>query len=125
MFRNRIALASGGLVAAFALATYVATQAADDKPAPDAAIDATTVEGKVLAIVPSRAMEQVTIAIHKVRLQTVGGKTFLVGQQYTIPEFKPIDGAVEWVSIEHIESMLVCDTLEQMEKVIEAEEEEK
>jgi hypothetical protein len=49
--------------------------------------------------------------LQKLRVQTVGGKTFLVGKGIALsPKWKGYEGQTIWVSLHHIEQMFEFDS---------------
>jgi hypothetical protein len=124
MFRYRTVFTIACLIAALTGLTYIATLAADDQAAPTAATDSTTVEGKFLAIRTNRALDDTGVFICKVVVRSIGDEKFLVGEGYDVEgEWKAPEGVLSWVSVKHIETILVSDTLEQMKKQYEQPEE--
>lgn len=81
-------------------------------------------EGKHLIIRMDRALDERDAYLQKVRVQTIGGESFLVGQGISLgPKWKSYEGRTVWVSVRHIEQMYQFDSLDEINKMYEKTDE--
>ena len=111
-----IALACLAIVATVVWSGHAAGQA----EATDAKSDPNRFAGKFLIIRTDRNLDERGAYLKDVRVETIGGESFLVGQGIAItPEWKNYEGRKIWVSVHHIETMYEFTSVDDIKKMYE------